>query len=122
MAMPSTTVTRYDLSAPFSEFDQSMQNQGFIGSRVLRPRVVGVQAADIGKIPIEAMLKIKDDNRAAAERIPRVLRMAGLYVVLGSGPEDKTTTEVHEVIEQNIELLAEEEHEGWMDHRAKNGP
>jgi hypothetical protein len=64
---------------------------------------------------------IKDDNRAAAARIPRVLRMAGLYVVPSSGPEDQTSAEALDVIEENIELLAEEEHDGWMDQRRKNG-
>lgn len=64
---------------------------------------------------------IKDDNRAAAVRIPRVLRMAGLYVVPSLGSEDKTSEEAVDVIEENIELLAEEEHDGWMGQRRKNG-
>lgn len=64
---------------------------------------------------------IKDDNRAAAARIPRVLRMVGLYVVPCEGPDDKTDADAVAVIEENIELLAEQEHDGWEDHRRKNG-
>ena len=64
---------------------------------------------------------IQDDNRAAAARIPRVLRMAGPYVVPSTGPEDRTSSEALDVIEENVELLPEEEHVGWMDQRRKNG-
>lgn len=65
MAMPSTAITRLDLSATYHEFDLEMSRKGFIGPRVLRPRMVGIQAADVGKIPIKAFLQDKDDARAA---------------------------------------------------------
>ena len=64
MALPSTAITRTELGATFSEFDLAASRAGFIGARVLRPRAVGVQAADVGKIPIEALLVTKDDTRA----------------------------------------------------------
>lgn len=64
MALPSTAITRLELSATFSEFDLAMSRRNFIGPRVLRPRLVAQQAADIGKIPIEALLITKDDSRA----------------------------------------------------------
>lgn len=65
MAMPSTVITRIDLSSTFTEFNQKMSRQGFIGPKVLRPRMVGIQAADVGKIPIEALLQQHDTNRAS---------------------------------------------------------
>lgn len=65
MAQPSTAITRTELSATFSEFDLAASQRGFIGPRCLRPRLVATQAADVGKIPIEALLqKAKNDARA----------------------------------------------------------
>ncbi len=65
MAMPSTAITRLDLSGTFSEFDLEMSRRGFIAPRVLRPRMVGIQASDVGKIPLAALLQDRDDSRAA---------------------------------------------------------
>lgn len=65
MVMPSSAITRYDLSMPFTEFDLMMNQKGFIGPQVLRPRLVGVQAADVGKIPIEALLQQHKTKRAS---------------------------------------------------------
>jgi len=64
MATPSTAITRVELSSTFSEFDLTMSQKGFIGQRVLRPRMVGTQSADIGKIPLAALLQTRDDARA----------------------------------------------------------
>lgn len=64
MVMPSQTITRTDLSSTFSEFDERMDRKKFIGPRVVRPRVVGIQAADVGKIPLEALLRTPSDTRA----------------------------------------------------------
>lgn len=64
MALPSTAITRLDLSATFSEFDLAASRLQFIGPKVLRPRLVGVQAADVGKIPLNQLLITKDDSRA----------------------------------------------------------
>lgn len=64
MAMPSTAITRYDLSAPFTEFDLRANRMGFIGPRVLRPRAVAIQSANIGKIPIEKLLSRRSTKRA----------------------------------------------------------
>jgi len=63
--LPSTAITRTDLASTFSEFDLAMSRKRFIGPRVLKPRLVGVQAADVGKIPIEALLRTLDDARTA---------------------------------------------------------
>ena len=60
----STTITRYELSSTFEEFDAAMNRKRFIGPRALRPRLVGLQAANVGKLPVEALLITKDDARA----------------------------------------------------------
>ena len=61
----------------------------------------------------------KEDNLNAAMRIPQVLGMVGLYIV----PDDYSKSEenIDQIIEDNIELLAEAEHNGWMHHKLKNG-
>ncbi|MCX7429018.1 MAG: hypothetical protein NTW96_25750 [Planctomycetia bacterium] len=64
MAFPSVAITRTELSATFSEFNAAMDRRGFIGPRVLVPRVVGVQKADVGKVPIEALLQTRETLRA----------------------------------------------------------
>lgn len=64
MAAPSSAITRYELSAPYTEFDLMMNRKKFIGLRVLRPRIVGVQAADVGKIPLKELLRQRSTKRA----------------------------------------------------------
>ena len=66
MAMPSTAIVRLDLSGTFQEFNLEMSRKGFIGPRVLRPRLVGMQAANVGKIPLASLLQTRDDARAAS--------------------------------------------------------
>jgi hypothetical protein len=63
----------------------------------------------------------KEDNRAAAVRIPHVLDLVGLYVVPESFPKSQSITEIMEIIEANIEILAEAEHNDWMEFKIKNG-
>jgi hypothetical protein len=63
----------------------------------------------------------KEDNRAAAARIPQVLDLVGLYVVPENFPSPDNEAEMLEIVEQNIELLAEAEHNGWADHKKQNG-
>jgi hypothetical protein len=64
----------------------------------------------------------KEDNRAAARRIPEVLALAGMGVTptadTGPGPTD---SEVRAHIDQHMEQLARAEHDGWMDHRLRTG-
>ena len=66
---------------------------------------------------------MKADNRAAASRIGDVLALAGLHLVPRNGIPwsvgDQAT--VQERIEENLELLAEGEHDGWVEARVKNG-
>ena len=54
----------------------------------------------------------KDDNRAAARRMARVLAAAGLKLA---------PTGVPAPLEAHMEILAEAEHDGWMAHRAADG-
>jgi hypothetical protein len=65
----------------------------------------------------------KEDNRAAGRRIPEVLALAGLGLRrAGDGAEaTMPEAELRDLLEQNIEHLAEAEHDGWMNHRERNG-
>lgn len=65
---------------------------------------------------------IKDDNRVAARRISDVVGLIGLYVVRkAQSPGGRSESDAKAALEQHLELLAEEEHDGWMDSRARNG-
>lgn len=64
MVMPSTAITRYELSAPMTEFDLLMNRKGYIGPQILRPRTVALQSADLGKIPLRELLQIHKTKRA----------------------------------------------------------
>jgi hypothetical protein len=65
----------------------------------------------------------KEDNRAAARRIPEVLAVAGLGLRrAGEGAESAVPeAELLAILKENIERLAEAEHRGWMEHRARVG-
>lgn len=66
----------------------------------------------------------KEDNRAAARRIPEILALAGMAVDLEAnadttaGPSEK---EIREHLAHHMERLAEAEHDGWMNQRRRNG-
>lgn len=61
---------------------------------------------------------IKADNLAAAARIQEVLRHAGLAVV----PQNQPGMGIDpKILEDNIELLAEAEHKGWMEQKYRSG-
>jgi len=77
----------------------------------------GAFDTDFAKLPEE----IKQVNRAAAARIPLVLQLVGLYVVPENYPASSAAREVRGVIRQNLELLAETEHDGWMISQKRNG-
>lgn len=67
---------------------------------------------------------MKEDNRAAARRIAQVLSLAGLQIAPRSQEHDWTTEqqeEISKIIQQNIDLLAEGEHDGWMQARLRQG-
>lgn len=64
---------------------------------------------------------VKADNIAAAARIPRVLALLGLAVVSQDHPTTLTPGEVATIIDADIELLAECEHDGWMEQKYRDG-
>jgi len=64
MAVPSSAITRTELSMTYSEFNLAADRMKFIGGRVFRPILVGAQAATMAKLPVEAMLHTKEDGRA----------------------------------------------------------
>lgn len=65
----------------------------------------------------------QEDNRAAARRMPEVLALAGLELVKRTSgrqsARDRASVVQH--LEHHVERLAEVEHDGWFDHRARNG-
>lgn len=63
----------------------------------------------------------KEDNRAAARRIPSVLGLVGLGVTQDSRPRAPTPKVLSEHLKHNLERLAEAEHEGWQEFRERNG-
>jgi hypothetical protein len=66
---------------------------------------------------------MKEDNRAAARRIGHVLSLVGLRIVPRSARNWSSAEqeEISQLIEQNIDLLAEGEHDGWTEQRLRQG-
>jgi hypothetical protein len=66
----------------------------------------------------------QEDNRAAALRMRDVLALVGLGLVIVEEADPRkrlSDMELAAYLNAHIELLAEAEHEGWVEHRAKNG-
>jgi len=66
----------------------------------------------------------QEENRAAARRMADVLALVGLGVVMQEEAEPwkrLSDKELANYINAHIELLAETEHEGWKEHRLRNG-
>jgi len=80
-----------------------------------------VYLEEFEKLPKE----IQDDNLAAAMRIPKVLAVAGLYAV----PRDDSMKgkpgcldeHIEKIITDNLDKMAKEEHDSWMETRLANG-
>ena len=64
---------------------------------------------------------VKADSVAAAARISRVLAMVGLAVVSEDHASALPQAKVLNIIEANIELLAECEHDGWREQNERDG-
>ena len=66
---------------------------------------------------------IKQDNIAAAARIPQVLGHVGLYVVpkKDKGSDNPSQKSIRAIIEDNIEVLAEFEHIKWTEEKLRDG-
>lgn len=75
--MPSPSPTsavsnlRPDLQGLFAEFDIAMNQSRYIGSQVLRPIEVGLQAGPFGKIKIESLMKNVSTARASGGNYSR---------------------------------------------------
>ena len=60
-------------------------------------------------------------NKAAAARIPEVLSHAGLLVVPESDSRKTSEAELRKIFADNMEMLAEAEHDGWMEQKYRDG-
>jgi hypothetical protein len=73
-------------------------------------------------VPFENLPEhIKQDNVAAADRIAPVLNLIGMKVVRASTPDEDAFGLTQQLIQTNLELLAEEEHDGWMEQKQLDG-
>ncbi len=67
---------------------------------------------------------MKEDNREAARRIGDVLGLAGLILAPRKASQewsDEEQATIRGIIEQSLEVLAEGEHDGWVDSRLRHG-
>jgi hypothetical protein len=64
MPSPSSAITRLELGSTYEEFDLKMNQRGFIGSQVLRPRIVAKNSGDVGKVPLKQLLQSRSTKRA----------------------------------------------------------
>jgi hypothetical protein len=66
---------------------------------------------------------VREETCAAARRIPEVLALIGLRLRRNENDASPTLPpdELKARLEQNLERLAEAEHNGWMAHRCVNG-
>ncbi len=64
---------------------------------------------------------VKADNVDAAARIPWLLSLAGLMLGPANTPDVLSRPQLEEILLKRIELLAEAEHDGWMESRRRNG-
>jgi hypothetical protein len=72
--------------------------------------------------PYEELAPVdQEDNRAAARRIPAILALAGLSLEKGVESSESEETAIRGQLKYHLERLAEAEHDGWKDHRERNG-
>jgi hypothetical protein len=66
----------------------------------------------------------KEDNRAAARRIPEILALAGMGVDVEKKAETgdiPSESDIRDHLDHHMERLAEAEHDGWMNQRLRSG-
>jgi len=63
----------------------------------------------------------KEDNRAAARRIPEVLAIADMGITQDDVEGEPSADQIKAQIEYCLERLAEAEHDGWVEQRVRNG-
>lgn len=67
----SNSLLRLDLSLNQNAFDLALNQRNYIGTKIFRPRGVGAQAANAGKVPLKSWLVQRDtrsSNRPGANR------------------------------------------------------
>ncbi|MCX7429005.1 MAG: hypothetical protein NTW96_25685 [Planctomycetia bacterium] len=64
MAGPTSVINRPEFGATFEEFGLAMDRRRFAGPALFKPRLVGSQAGQIGRVPVEALLARRDTTRA----------------------------------------------------------
>jgi hypothetical protein len=91
--------------------------------RVLSKKEGWSMQAHLNKPYVELAEIDKEENRAAARRMPEVLALVGLRLrAPGEGEEaGLPPDELRALLYQNMDRLSEAEHDGWMEHREKNG-
>ena len=114
------------------------RNEGFRNSKMIEDLAAAIHgfwreqskregwkmAAQLDKPYAELAPIDQEDNRAAARRIPRVLALAGLGLRSADEPVlpgEPSPQDVTRFVDFHLELLAEAEHDGWMEHRQRNG-
>jgi hypothetical protein len=63
----------------------------------------------------------KEDNRAAARRIPEVLAFADMGITQNTRENAPSPDKISSQIMYHLERLAEAEHDGWVEQRIRNG-
>ena len=121
-----------DLHADYGAFMTIAERDlGFAScAQDLAPAIHGFYSAHLREVGARSRLAeefeklapaTKADNIAAARRIPAILGLVGLTLVReGDAPEMREGM-VEGILAQNMEMLAEAEHDGWMDYRLRNG-
>src|SRR3954469_12423509 len=69
--VPSSAINRFELASTYEEFSLKMNQAGFIGAQVLRPRIVGKNAADVGKVPLKELLQGRSTQRSPGSGFAR---------------------------------------------------
>lgn len=64
---------------------------------------------------------MKVDNLDAAERVPVICRLVGLRIVAQGTAGILQPAEARAILKRKLEMLAEAEHDGWMESRIRNG-
>jgi len=110
----------------FDLIQQDMEFQKI--SKKLAPYIHGFYLDTTGKESIKYRMEyeklppeIKADNVAAARRITKVLSLISMQVVKKQEAESSKAEKIISAIEDNLELLAEAEHDGWMVQKINNG-
>ena len=68
----------------------------------------------------DLMPELKASNRAAVQRIPEILAAVGLTFVKGESSPSESEA-VDGILKANVEMLAQMEHDGWMDEKRRQG-